>query len=376
MEYQRDCEQRVVRVRARHDVAVLLRPGDARRGVRPIHARADDPSAASPRCTIRSARRSRSSSGSTGDARVDSCARASRTRDASHATTRSCARCGASRRRIRPCGSCARRAAIFPSTTRRARRRAASWRSRSNPDARDRSDAAAARALSARRRDPLLRHPDDSRRDGARPFVRRGRGSALRAPGARRSRDRARSPCPTWRSLAYVFDAVAQIKRELAGRVPLIGFAGSPFTLACYMIEGGGSSDFATVRKMAYARPDLLARIVDVNARAVTAYLDEQIDARRRRRDDLRHVGRAAHAPTPIARSRWRRCARSSRRSRTVARARRSCSRKGGGAWLRRHRGDAARRAWASTGPSTSPRRARESARASRCRAISIRWCC
>ena len=59
--------------------------------------------------------------------------------------------------------------------------------------------------------------------------------------------------------LRYVFDAVATIKRALGGRVPLIGFAGSPFTLACYMIEGGGSDDeFASVRRMAYARPDLL----------------------------------------------------------------------------------------------------------------------
>ena len=53
--------------------------------------------------------------------------------------------------------------------------------------------------------------------------------------------------------------------------MPLIGFAGSPFTLACYMIEGGGSADFATVRKMAFARPDLLERIVAVNADAVAA---------------------------------------------------------------------------------------------------------
>jgi uroporphyrinogen decarboxylase len=74
-----------------------------------------------------------------------------------------------------------------------------------------------------------------------------------------------------------VFDAVAEIKRALAGSVPLLGFAGSPFTLACYMIEGGGGSDFATVRRMAYARPDLLQRLVDVNAQAVAAYLNEQI---------------------------------------------------------------------------------------------------
>jgi uroporphyrinogen decarboxylase len=84
---------------------------------------------------------------------------------------------------------------------------------------------------------------------------------------------------PDMARLRYVFDAVATIKRALAGRVPLIGFSGSPFTLACYMIEGGGSDDYGTVRRMAYARPDLLARLVDVNARAVTAYLNEQIRA-------------------------------------------------------------------------------------------------
>ena len=61
--------------------------------------------------------------------------------------------------------------------------------------------------------------------------------------------------------------------------MPLIGFAGSPFTLACYMIEGAGSADFATVRRMAYGRPDLLQRLVAVNARAVAAYLNEQIAA-------------------------------------------------------------------------------------------------
>jgi uroporphyrinogen decarboxylase len=84
---------------------------------------------------------------------------------------------------------------------------------------------------------------------------------------------------PDLAKLAYVFDAVREIKRALKGRVPLIGFAGSPFTLACYMIEGGGSADFATVRRMAYARPDLLARLVAVNAQAVAAYLDEQVAA-------------------------------------------------------------------------------------------------
>jgi uroporphyrinogen decarboxylase len=85
---------------------------------------------------------------------------------------------------------------------------------------------------------------------------------------------------PDMASLRYVFDAVATIKRALAGRVPLIGFAGSPFTLACYMIEGRGSGDdFATVRRLAYQRPDLMDRLVDLNAAAVAAYLNEQVRA-------------------------------------------------------------------------------------------------
>jgi uroporphyrinogen decarboxylase len=84
---------------------------------------------------------------------------------------------------------------------------------------------------------------------------------------------------PDMAKLRYVFDAVREIKRALLRRVPLIGFSGSPFTLACYMIEGGGSPDFATVRRMAYGRPDLLHRLVALNSRAVAAYLNEQIAA-------------------------------------------------------------------------------------------------
>lgn len=79
--------------------------------------------------------------------------------------------------------------------------------------------------------------------------------------------------------LRYVTDAVREIRRALAGRVPLIGFSGSPYTLACYMVEGGGSDDFRNLKSMLYARPDLLHRILDVNARAVTVYLNAQIEA-------------------------------------------------------------------------------------------------
>ena len=86
------------------------------------------------------------------------------------------------------------------------------------------------------------------------------------------------APDPT-AHLRYVLDTVSQVRRALAGSVPLIGFAGSPFTLACYMIEGQGSSDFATVKNMLYQRPDLLHHILSVNAVAVTAYLNAQIEA-------------------------------------------------------------------------------------------------
>jgi uroporphyrinogen decarboxylase len=79
--------------------------------------------------------------------------------------------------------------------------------------------------------------------------------------------------------LRYVFDTVARARRVLGGKVPLIGFAGSPFTLACYMVEGGPSTDFHHVKTMLYRRPELLRRILDVNARAVTAYLNAQIEA-------------------------------------------------------------------------------------------------
>jgi uroporphyrinogen decarboxylase len=79
--------------------------------------------------------------------------------------------------------------------------------------------------------------------------------------------------------LRYVIDAVAQIRKALDGRVPLIGFSGSPYTLACYMVEGGGSDDFRLIKTMLYARPDLLHQILSVNARAVIAYLNAQIEA-------------------------------------------------------------------------------------------------
>jgi uroporphyrinogen decarboxylase len=84
---------------------------------------------------------------------------------------------------------------------------------------------------------------------------------------------------PDMDKLRYVFDAVTSIRRALNGRVPLIGFSGSPWTLACYMVEGAGSDDYRLVKSMLYARPDLMHRILAINAQAVAAYLNAQIAA-------------------------------------------------------------------------------------------------
>ena len=90
--------------------------------------------------------------------------------------------------------------------------------------------------------------------------------------------DRLACPDPNV-ELRYVTDAVREVRRALANRIPLIGFSGSPFTLACYMVEGSGSSDFRLIKTMLYARPDLLHRMLEVNALAVAAYLNAQIEA-------------------------------------------------------------------------------------------------
>jgi uroporphyrinogen decarboxylase len=84
---------------------------------------------------------------------------------------------------------------------------------------------------------------------------------------------------PDLGALRYVFDAVTQIRTALQGRVPLIGFSGSPWTLACYMVEGGGSDDFRRVKAMLYDRPDLMHHVLRTNAAAVASYLNAQIDA-------------------------------------------------------------------------------------------------
>ena len=84
---------------------------------------------------------------------------------------------------------------------------------------------------------------------------------------------------PDMDKLRYVFDAVTSIRKALNGRVPLIGFSGSPWTLACYMVEGGGSDDYRLVKTMLYQRPDLMHKMLAVNADAVALYLNTQIEA-------------------------------------------------------------------------------------------------
>jgi len=81
------------------------------------------------------------------------------------------------------------------------------------------------------------------------------------------------------KDLKYVTDAVSQIRKALDGRVPLIGFSGSPWTLACYMVEGGSSDDYAKVKTMMYKEPKLMHHILEVTAQTVTAYLNAQIEA-------------------------------------------------------------------------------------------------
>ena len=81
------------------------------------------------------------------------------------------------------------------------------------------------------------------------------------------------------RELKYVMEAVRLIRRELDGSVPLIGFAGSPWTLATYMVEGGGSRDFDRVKSLMFDQPKIMHRLLAVLAGAVTAYLNAQVTA-------------------------------------------------------------------------------------------------
>ncbi|MYN14825.1 uroporphyrinogen decarboxylase [Pusillimonas sp. TS35] len=84
---------------------------------------------------------------------------------------------------------------------------------------------------------------------------------------------------PDMNDLRYVFDTASLVRKELAGKAPLIGFAGSPWTVACYMVEGQGTREYQIIKTMLYSRPDLLHRILDINAQATVQYLNHQIEA-------------------------------------------------------------------------------------------------
>ena len=104
------------------------------------------------------------------------------------------------------------------------------------------------------------------------------------AHSVRNESDVAKIAVPDMNKLKYVFDAVSSIRKALKqadgrGSVPLIGFSGSPWTLACYMVEGAGSDDYRQVKTLMYSRPDLMHRILELNADAVALYLNTQIDA-------------------------------------------------------------------------------------------------
>ena len=109
--------------------------------------------------------------------------------------------------------------------------------------------------------------------------VNEGEGPRLARPVRTRADiDRLAVPDPEG-ELRYVMDAVRLIRRELDGSVPLIGFSGSPWTLACYMVEGGGSDNFPTIKAMALDDPGALHRLLALNTDAVIAYLAAQRDA-------------------------------------------------------------------------------------------------
>ena len=177
--------------------------------------------------------------------------------------------------------------------------------------------------------------------------------------------------------LRYVTDTVREVRAALGNRIPLIGFSGSPFTLACYMIEGGGSDDFRLIKTMLYSRPDLLHRLLEVNALAVAAYLNAQIEAGAQAvmLFDTWGGALADGAYQTFSLAYMRRVLRNSSASTTESAFRRSCLPRAAGCGLKKSpTADATRSG--STGRSIWAKRASESVIAARCKAISIRWRC
>lgn len=106
-----------------------------------------------------------------------------------------------------------------------------------------------------------------------------GEGPKFHKPVRTEADIKALKPINTLKDLPYVTDAVAMIRRELNGQVPLIGFSGSPWTLATYMVEGGSSKDFRRVKAMLYDTPACMHQLLDVLADSVINYLNAQIEA-------------------------------------------------------------------------------------------------
>lgn len=106
-----------------------------------------------------------------------------------------------------------------------------------------------------------------------------GEGPRFRKPVQSAAAVEALSVVDSKKDLGYVMDAVSLIRRELNGRVPLIGFSGSPWTLATYMVEGGSSKDFRRVKTMAYDQPEVMHLLLDKLAQSVIDYLRCQIEA-------------------------------------------------------------------------------------------------
>jgi len=104
-----------------------------------------------------------------------------------------------------------------------------------------------------------------------------GEGPKFERPLKNHAEIKALEPQRAVSELRYVMDAVSLIRRELKGSVPLIGFSGSPWTLATYMIEGGSSKDFAKTKRMAFNEPEAMHMLLGKLAEAVALYLSEQI---------------------------------------------------------------------------------------------------
>lgn len=106
-----------------------------------------------------------------------------------------------------------------------------------------------------------------------------GRGPVFETPLRRENEFAVLQPVAVEEKLGYVLEAIKLVRKELGGRVPLIGFAGAPWTLAAYMVEGHGSKNFTHIKSLMYSSPDLLRNLLDKLSVAVADFLSAQIQA-------------------------------------------------------------------------------------------------